>query len=169
MRRKSGLSLAGSASRPIRRSSSDSNFSVTIRCRDGSAVAQGSEVSLRSGRVSAFQPGTGMIGRPLVARERTLHLQEASKGLLIVFFRGIYLYRLTIVGGDRERSVCPSRRRRQKVCARGAWWAPLSGPSTAPLGRRVSSSLPCSESSRDFAFGDLNEVGFHLHSGRPVR
>jgi len=102
MRTKSGLSLAGSASRPIRRSSSDSNFSVTIRCRDGSAVVQGSEVSLRGGRVSAFQPGTGMIGRPLVARERTLHLQKASKGLLIVFFRGIYLYRLTIVGRSRE-------------------------------------------------------------------
>jgi hypothetical protein len=42
---------------------------------------------------------------------------------------------LTIVGGVRERPVCPRRGRGKTVCARGAWWALLGGPSTSPLDR----------------------------------
>jgi len=44
---------------------------------------------------------------------------------------------LTIVGGVRERSVVTRRGRGETVCARGAWWAPLGGPSTSPLELRV--------------------------------
>ena len=40
---------------------------------------------------------------------------------------------LTIVGGVRERLVVTRRGRRKRLCARGAWWALLGGPSTSPL------------------------------------
>ena len=52
----------------------------------------------------------------------------------IVFFRGISLYPLTLVGGDRERLLGTSGGRGKTVCARGAWGARLGRPSTSPLG-----------------------------------
>jgi hypothetical protein len=51
----------------------------------------------------------------------------------IVYFRRIYLYPLTIVGGVRERLVDTRRGRWKTVCARGSDLALLGGPSTSPL------------------------------------
>jgi len=45
-------------------------------------------------------------------------------------------WRLTIVGGVRERPGVTRRGRGKTVCARGAWLALLGGPSTSPLGER---------------------------------
>jgi hypothetical protein len=45
--------------------------------------------------------------------------------------------RLTIVGGVREWLVVTRRESGKTVCARGAWVAPLGGPSTSPLGADV--------------------------------
>ena len=59
--------------------------------------------------------------------------QVRWKDGLLVYFRGIYLYPPTIIGGDRERLVVTRRGRWKIVCARGAWWALLGGPSTSPL------------------------------------
>jgi len=46
-------------------------------------------------------------------------------------------WRLTIVGGVRERPGVTRRGRGKTVCARGAWLALLGGPSTSPLDRTV--------------------------------
>jgi hypothetical protein len=40
---------------------------------------------------------------------------------------------LIFVGGVRERWVVARRGRGKTVCARGAWWALLGGPSISPL------------------------------------
>jgi len=48
----------------------------------------------------------------------------------------------TIVGGHRERWVVTRRGRGKTVCARGAHWALLGGPSTSPLGGQYSGAAP---------------------------
>src|SRR6516165_5393783 len=61
--------------------------------------------------------------------------RRTNTQVAFVYFRGIYLYPLTTVGGDRERLVCP-RRGRGRDCAPAALdRALLGGPSTSPLER----------------------------------
>jgi hypothetical protein len=71
--------------------------------------------------------------------ERTLAL---SPQRVPVSFLRAKCCRLTIVGGVRERLVVMRRGRWKKVCARGARWALLGGPSTSPLGDRQRMSVP---------------------------